>query len=138
MIIERRFGEIKMPRRVFLACGADIANGYAIDPSGNVYKCMRTMEDPNSKLGVISPDGDLSIDYKELSKWYSQDVFEDAECRQCKYLPLCMGGCALAKMEEGRRVCYFKRTGLGIENRIKRFYAAQMAAARERSEGADK
>jgi len=38
----------------------------------------------------------------ELSKWLSIDPFEDEVCRNCKFLPLCMGGCPHSRIIGGR------------------------------------
>ncbi|MFG6323813.1 MAG: SPASM domain-containing protein [Lachnospiraceae bacterium] len=34
------------------------------------------------------------------AKWYSWTKFDNPECKECKVLPICMGGCPLHTIDE--------------------------------------
>lgn len=55
----------------------------------------------------------LEMDIKKLSNWFkAANFFEDINCKNCKKMPACMGGCILHKLKSGKRNC------TGIENMI--------------------
>ncbi len=82
------------PTNVF--CGANSANYYVIDPDANLSKCYHGLGAANQhRIGEISEDGkEVATNPYALLGWLSWDPFEREECRNCKILPLCMGGCS--------------------------------------------
>ncbi len=73
-------------------CGAYVANSYTIDPQLNLYRCWEGIGVDLFKLGYIDEKGKPHFNERN-SQWLSLDPFEIDECRNCKFLPLCMGGC---------------------------------------------
>lgn len=76
-------------------CGANTLSMYVVDSYANVLKCWCNLgRAEKNKIGHINDDGDLVFsDYKNFAKWMTWDPFEIKECRNCKVLPICMGGC---------------------------------------------
>ncbi|MBI4722400.1 MAG: SPASM domain-containing protein [Candidatus Stahlbacteria bacterium] len=84
-------------------CMANTLSGYGIDPKLNVYKCWEVIGKEEFKIGVID-EGKIKFN-ENLFHWLSDDVFNEKKCRNCKILPLCMGGCLARKMIAGEREC---------------------------------
>jgi len=74
-------------------CSVVSQNSFSIDCNGKIYKCWHDLTSPdfnNHQFGDIYN----GINQPKLISYINQlDVMEDTECRVCKYLPLCYGGC---------------------------------------------
>jgi len=79
------------PDRKVYNCGAVGANGFVITPTGEVHKCGLTVDDSSEAAGVLGES--LDQDGPNLAKWRDYSPFDNAGCRQCAYLPSCLGGC---------------------------------------------
>jgi len=109
MAIERGFsignhGVMRQPVKTF--CGANSNHYYVIDSNAKLLKCYHDLgaADING-IGAISDDGqEVVTNPYNLFKWLSWDPFEIDECRNCKVLPLCMGGCSHKIMNGGMDV----------------------------------
>ena len=82
-------------------CSAVLDSYLAIDPKGDVYKCMAAPNYSEHKLGSIDKNGELSnINYGSYCRWTLRDPLCIEKCRECKFAPICGGGCALAAYEK--------------------------------------
>lgn len=73
-------------------CSISTMNKLYIDCYMNVYKCEMLLNQPECKVGTISENGNFIPNgnyYKQMS--FSPFLFE--KCVNCKFLPLCGGGC---------------------------------------------
>lgn len=85
-----------VPRKHF--CGATLGSMFVIDPSGYLSRCWHSagssseaMENVHSVMG--------SLDDLEISRrWREFTPFAYPACRNCRVLPLCMGGCSHPRM----------------------------------------
>lgn len=78
-------------------CIVDSIGQMIIDPKGYIYKCGERFL-KSERVGKILEDGEcLFYDY-ELAKWLSKNPFDFAECKECKILPICMGGCGMKRL----------------------------------------
>ncbi|KYK36591.1 MAG: SPASM domain-containing protein [Theionarchaea archaeon] len=68
---------------------------YAVDPEGNVYKCLSMVGNPDERVAVLK-DGVISAKTPLFYELLSRDATRIEKCNQCKYLPLCAGGCPTA------------------------------------------
>ncbi|MDF0682628.1 MAG: radical SAM protein [Candidatus Nitrosocosmicus sp.] len=72
-------------------CTAVRENTLVIDASGNLLKCYKDVGDNSQAMGTlekgITPNNNLL-------KWMDISVPRDAECQECKFLPICLGGCS--------------------------------------------
>lgn len=80
-------------------CSGYVVNSYGIDPLLNLYKCWDQVGIDLYKIGHLDENGNTKLNWKN-QYWLSYDLFEIEECRSCKYLPLCMGGCLAKSMKD--------------------------------------
>lgn len=75
-------------------CMADLCNGWVIDDKGSVYKCWNEIGLQNRSLGNVNNSISFMENTDILKEFLEFDPITDEECKGCKVLPLCMGGCA--------------------------------------------
>lgn len=81
----------RYPQLVHNVCSADAAGGAVIDSDGLVYKCWN---DIGKKERAIASLLDSTLENQSVFFSYIlYDPTQDEECKVCKYLPVCMGGC---------------------------------------------
>jgi uncharacterized protein len=85
------------------SCSAIGSNHLVIDPDGKLFRCWDSVGDPSEAIGHISapPAEEPHMKNPKLLQWLSYDPFEQKECRDCKFLPLCMGGCPHRSIADG-------------------------------------
>lgn len=82
------------PSALFSNCSAGIEDSLIIDPLGYMYRCLVEIGDTKHSYGNVlnySEDDNESINNL---KYLMNSPFDRKECTNCKFLPLCMGGCA--------------------------------------------
>jgi uncharacterized protein len=85
-IIARGF---KTPKPTMAACMVEFEHDLVINYDGSLYKCPAFMGWPELSVGSLSAGvGDYSVSHN-LALWQNDD------CLDCAYLPLCFGGCRL-------------------------------------------
>ena len=69
-----------------------------IGPLGELYKCWNELGDKEKIIGFIN---DQDFKNKDLIRKYvlSANCFEDEKCKDCKFIPICMGGCAFYRIK---------------------------------------
>ncbi|MFY9824037.1 MAG: radical SAM protein [Thermoanaerobaculia bacterium] len=84
-------------------CGANSSNYYVVDSKANLLKCYHDLGNAERNgVGHLGSEGEEIItNPQNLVKWMGWDPFEIEECRTCKVLPLCMGGCSHKIMNSG-------------------------------------
>ncbi|MBU7046941.1 MAG: radical SAM protein [Theionarchaea archaeon] len=77
-------------------CSALSDNFLAVDPLGNVYKCIAAPNYTEHRFGTLNENGDLvDMNYEAYCEWTLRDPLLIEECVKCKFAPICAGGCAL-------------------------------------------
>ena len=71
------------------ACVVEFSNVLVINHDGTLYKCPAFMGWPELSVGSLA---DGIIDYRDSHKLL---YWQNDECLDCAYLPLCFGGCRL-------------------------------------------
>ncbi len=71
---------------------------YIADPLGNVYPCISMVGDPAERTAVIK-EGAL-VRTRLFYDLMGRDATTIEKCRQCKYTPLCAGGCPLSAKKQ--------------------------------------
>lgn len=91
-VTAKGFG-LSYPHIAPVACGVLQKDTYVYGPTGLLYKCWHDANNEAEAVGnVFEP-----IRFSEnLGKWAAWDVFEQEQCRDCKVLPICAGGCPSA------------------------------------------
>ncbi|WP_346848757.1 radical SAM/SPASM domain-containing protein [uncultured Clostridium sp.] len=100
--IERGFKCNRIPLAAFQGCGATGYNSLVISPEGDFYKCWDEIGRKSRNVGNIYDGINMN---SNLIKWLSYNPIHDEECKECKFLPVCFGGCANAALESGKKNC---------------------------------
>lgn len=66
-------------------------NTFVIDPQGYIYKCISGVGYDAFKAGSIFDTQYLSWQLSQFSEMNARE--KSKVCQQCRYLPLCLGGC---------------------------------------------
>ena len=82
---------LMVPRYGF--CSFDKEDNYTVDPYLCIYKCAGFVGQEDKKVGYIDESGEMIFNF-EYYEQMSRNPLEFEECKDCKYLPICAGGCA--------------------------------------------
>ena len=96
---ELKFNFNVKPSRKSLYCGLYGDTSFTIDHKGNIYKCWELVGDDNHFMGSLNEEGKISSLNYNFFNWMSRNPLETKECRECKYLPICGGGCGSVAIE---------------------------------------
>ena len=95
-------------------CGAHGIWNVGIDALGNLQKCWEAVDKPHLAFGTAR-DWDPVRPFETSDNADNLTMFlntacpvPDGECRECVWLPLCVGGCPYKRLFEGRRCIPFK------------------------------
>lgn len=91
-------------------CNAQLYYSIVIDNQGYMYKCWTDIGYSNRSFGNIKKLSD--INNTKFSEYFEIDPFSDKECLNCKYLPLCIGGCPYQFKNRNKRQCTFIKNNL--------------------------
>lgn len=92
------------PRLITNFCGADLKNSYVIDSEGLLYKCWNDIGIANKSVGSLRENKkQINVNYEHYFDFILYDPTEDKECRECKFLPICMGGCPFKRISKANR-----------------------------------
>lgn len=80
------------PRAHF--CSATMGVMYVVDPGGNVSGCWQSAGEASHSFGNVLGGDDRLDRSEQATRWRQHSPFDDPMCRDCRVLPLCMGGCA--------------------------------------------
>lgn len=105
------FNAYAEPRDVREFCSVDLPEQWIIGPDLYVYKCADAFDTKEDPVGRVMADGSLLLS-ESLKLWRSKPIFDDPNCRECVYLPQCMGGCALKKLIHRKDWCPEERFAL--------------------------
>lgn len=75
-------------------CIANRIDSAIIDCYGNIYKCRSQVGEFEKRVGNVCNYEEQSSDeaVREIN-WLEWSPFQYSQCRKCKILPICMGGC---------------------------------------------
>lgn len=99
--------------------GAGGKSQIQILPDLSVWKCINNPEYKDACIGKVLENGDLQLDESKIQKWISKNVYDDEKCKDCKYLPLCWGGCPLLLNIKGTRNCIYEKQFKSISSLFK-------------------
>ena len=79
------------------SCVASKYFAFVIGPQGELYKCWRMVGNDEQTVGNVN--NLTGINLKLISKYMvGADYLFDPECKECSYIAICGGGCALSRM----------------------------------------
>lgn len=102
---------LRYPSRFFNECAIRNKMSMSFDPEGYAYKCWEVIGNKEYAIGRINVDGKLgNINEVVLNRHlYGADPIEDPTCSECRYLPICNGGCPIQRIENlfegGKNYC---------------------------------
>ena len=74
-------------------CAVNSVNKFFVDCNLDVYKCEMLVSNPEMRVGYITEDGNFVMTSGYVHQM-SLSPERYPECRDCKLLPMCGGGCA--------------------------------------------
>jgi uncharacterized protein len=90
------------------ACGATLGNMFVIDFRGDISRCWISAGLPEERIGNVCDihagdlkEDNLFTDSEVDRQWREYTPFNFDDCRDCRVLPLCMGGCSHARVLHG-------------------------------------
>jgi len=93
-----RGGEnVTLPVPFGTVCCADRLNSYVIAPNGEIFKCWNSLGRLGEAIGTLG--GQVA---ETTSPWLNFQADESVDCRKCKFLPVCQGGCSDVQIRSGR------------------------------------
>lgn len=72
-------------------CGAVGANSFIFTPEGEIHKCGLAVDDSSQAIGKIGKPIDMGD--PNSKQWLRYSPVDNPKCRDCSYLPTCLGGC---------------------------------------------
>jgi len=87
-----------IPRNRTLCCSNIAISNFVIDPNGDLYKCWNSVGDDSEVIGNIVEG--QKFNYRNI-EWLS--INTPKECTDCNILPMCQGGCAYTRLNNGNK-----------------------------------
>ncbi len=81
-----------LQRQKIIACNSERKAKYVIDPYGDVYLCFFTAGQKEFSVGTIKEEGNI-VWNPSFYEIIARNPLDFSECRYCKLLPMCGGGC---------------------------------------------
>lgn len=91
------------PKLIYNVCTADSQNGFVINADGSMYKCWDDIGISKRCIGNLLEQDVYNV--STLLEYMLYDPTQDEECRNCKYLPICMGGCPHRRLFDTKNRC---------------------------------
>lgn len=100
--IFQKYGFANTPSNLDLkySCQFHNKHGYVVSPSLKVAKCDELLDLPKHQIGYINDEGILVHTNDNYKKQTSSSPADYEECRDCKLLPLCGGGCPIVSLNK--------------------------------------
>lgn len=92
---------------LMLTCDANSVNAFVVAPNGDLYKCWNDIGQKKACFGsLINKNTDTLQRFKEIN-YITWEPFDFPNCRNCKALPICMGGCLdkIVNFNDGKPDC---------------------------------
>lgn len=83
--------------RPSMPCMYRSAGQYAIDPEGNMYRCLEHLGNRSKRVGNVAK-GQMSLEALARTA-FEDDPFEDERCLECNVFPICGGGCPIDRVK---------------------------------------
>jgi uncharacterized protein len=80
----------------FFNCESNLLELYIFCPDGYIYTCPESIGNKNFSIGKFFPSFELST--KGMLMWKERDITNMEKCIDCKFAPICGGGCPFSSM----------------------------------------
>ncbi len=99
-------------------CYADTLRQSVVNFDGTLYKCTaRNFADKKAAVGYLTNDGKPHW-HTNYYKYFTKPIFDNEKCRECKYLPICLGTCSQKYVESGENVILNECNPVELENNL--------------------
>lgn len=98
-------------------CDADSNNSFVIDNDGYLYKCWHHIGEKRYSIAQLGDDLE-EINRSCFYEFMTYDATEDYQCKNCVYLPICMGGCPYNRINQNERCTRYKYVLERIINKL--------------------
>lgn len=105
-------------------CTAVRSDTLVVDPAGHLHKCYKDVGEPDQAIGDLVSGPQVG---PNLLKWMDIELPRDAECRDCRVLPVCLGGCSKQWMESAPKDVICSPLRFNLDARLA-LYARSLAA----------
>ncbi len=89
-------------------CMADLVNSFLIDADGYMYKCYKDIG--KRERAIRNVKSNQMLNESLLHRYVLYEPAEDEVCGECKFLPLCQGGCPYERINGKNQCTYLKKT----------------------------
>lgn len=92
---------LRYPQNTCSECAIRDNQAISFDAEGNAYKCWEMMGQRQYSIGQINKDGMIENVNRILlnRQLYGADALSDSKCVECKFLPICTGGCPIQRIQ---------------------------------------
>ena len=92
---------LQYPSKQISECAIRNKMAISFDAEGYVYKCWEKIGDKHYSIGRINEKGEIeNVNRIELNReLYGADPLDSEECKQCRLLPICNGGCPIQRIQ---------------------------------------
>lgn len=98
-------------------CSACGRNTYVIGTNGTIYKCTKDLEADKNKIGLLTKNGDMEINYDKLTKWIIKTP--NKKCNTCIFMPTCGGvSCPLNSHNDNYEQCTYEKKSIDYVLRL--------------------
>jgi uncharacterized protein len=81
-------------------CGAICEGHFVVSPTGHLFRCWEDLAlDASKSIGQLDIPAPNQTQKENLAAFEAWDPFKLEDCRECKILPVCMGGCPMKSMQ---------------------------------------
>jgi len=91
-------GLYQFPEPKLYNCGAVGHNGFVFTPDGEIHKCGLEVDDSSRAIGRLREP--LQYDSPQRERFSKYSPFQNQVCRECEFLPTCLGGCPRDRIED--------------------------------------
>lgn len=119
------FNVFKESNGVCEFCPIDLPDQWIIGPDLQLFKCADAFDSVKDSVGYLAEDGTIHLN-DAINLWQTKPIFKDPACRECIFLPMCMGGCSLKKLIHGSDWCPEER--FDLQSYVKKLYSIRSKA----------
>lgn len=94
------FKNINMTINRKKSCAVKNNNSLVIDLNGDIFRCPTLAGDKSKRSGIYDINKSIIKMNYSNHKWNAWEPFDNESCNNCKYLPACLGGCVLTKIDK--------------------------------------
>lgn len=127
------FSVYEYPRRINTVCGCDRYESYVINADGAMYKCWNDVG--HKEISFANVNELAKFDFNKSYLDYTMyDPTLDEKCKDCKYLPICMGGCPSRRLRVPEIICEEAKYNFEIKMKKIAFNLKQAKLEKEKAE----